>query len=193
MSNEFMDEREFELVNIIGRELGSNQRDLSRHLALSLGQTNMLIRRLVAKGLIRISQLNKKKVQYLLTPKGLAEKLRKSVKYTRHTINAIGLIKEHLKDIFTKLYGDGHRIFYVYSEGDLQFLIDSAFKDAKLAQTTIIDIKDIPQENVEGFLLVGKEHFDLKGFNLKNHLNLVEEVAKKNHLIVEQIGNNGHE
>jgi len=185
MVKEFIDEREFELINIIGRDLGSNQRVLSSHLKLSLGQTNMLIRRLVAKGLIRISQLNKKKVQYLLTPKGLSEKLRKSVKYTRHTINAIGLIREHLCDIFIKLYNEGHRTFYVYSEGDLQFLIDSAFKEAKLQEAKIIDIHAIPQENLEGFLLIGRENVDLMEFNQKNHLDLVEEVAKKNHLIVE--------
>src|SRR6185503_12552682 len=105
MTPEFVDEREFELINIIGQKLGSNQRDLSRQLSLSLGQTNMLVRRLVAKGFIRISQLNKKKVQYLLTPKGIAEKLRKSIKYTRHTLNAIGLIKDHVRDILKDVYG----------------------------------------------------------------------------------------
>jgi len=188
MSKEFIDEREFELINIIGKELGSNQRDLSRQLRLSLGQTNMLIRRLVSKGLIRISQLNKKKVQYLLTPKGLAEKLRKSVKYTRHTINAIGLIREHLCDILTGLYDQGHRHFYVYSESDLQFLIDSAFKEADLKEATIKNVKDIPQEPLEGFFLIGKENVEFNTDNVKYYLNLVEEVAKKNHLIVEQLG-----
>ena len=61
MPPDTLNEREFELVNIIGAELGSNQRDLSRHLDLSLGTTNMLIQRLIAKGYIRIKQLNKRK------------------------------------------------------------------------------------------------------------------------------------
>ena len=50
-----MDEREFELLNILGKELGSNQRDLSQKMELSLGMINMLIRRLIGKGLIYIS------------------------------------------------------------------------------------------------------------------------------------------
>ncbi|MCK5082590.1 MAG: winged helix-turn-helix transcriptional regulator, partial [Candidatus Omnitrophica bacterium] len=91
MPKEVLDEREFELVNIIGAELGSNQRDLSRQMDLSLGLTNMLIRRLVTKGFIRISQLNQRKVKYVLTPKGFAEKMRKSVKYTFKTVVSIGL------------------------------------------------------------------------------------------------------
>jgi len=52
MSQDTLDEREFELINIVGAELSSNQRDLSRHMDLSLGMTNILIRRLISKGYI---------------------------------------------------------------------------------------------------------------------------------------------
>jgi len=178
-----MDEREFELINIIGQKLGSNQRDLSRQLELSLGQTNMLIRRLVAKGLIRISQLNKKKVQYLLTPKGLSEKLAKSVKYPRHTINAIGLIKDHLKDILSELYNQGHRKFYVFSEHDLTFLIESAFRELKHDDAQLTVLKELPYSHLDGYLLIGKENVDATTLNGNKYLNLMEEVAKKNHIL----------
>lgn len=77
MPQETLNEREFELVNIIGAKLGSNQRDLSRIMDLSLGMINMLVRRMIAKGYIRINQLSKRKVEYLLTTKGFSEKTRK--------------------------------------------------------------------------------------------------------------------
>ena len=50
MPNNTLDEREFELINIIGAEMASSQRDLSQKINLSLGATNMLIRRLISKG-----------------------------------------------------------------------------------------------------------------------------------------------
>ena len=99
MPNKLLDEREFELVNIVGAKLGANQRDLSRHLNLSLGMTNMLLRRLVTKGYIRIKQLDRRKAEYILTPKGFSEKMRKSVNYTLKTISSIGLIKKNLLNI----------------------------------------------------------------------------------------------
>jgi len=182
MAKEFLDEREFELINIIGQKLGSNQRDLSRHLDLSLGQTNMLVRRLVSKGLIRISQLNKRKVQYLLTPKGISEKLRQSMKYTRHTINSIGLIKDLVKGILVRLYEQGHKKFYVYSEPDLTLLIETALKEAGLADSAMVVLKEVPRQELDGILLVGKEKADLKGHHRNNCVDLVEEVAKKNHI-----------
>jgi len=51
-----LDEREFELVNILGADLGSNQRAISRRMNLSLGMINMLIRRLISKGYVRMSE-----------------------------------------------------------------------------------------------------------------------------------------
>ena len=119
-----MEEREFELVNIIGANLASSQRDLSRHMDLSLGMTNMLIRRIVTKGYIRINQLDKKKVQYILTPKGFAEKMQKSVKYTMKTLNSIGLMKSRLLVLLKSAYDGGVRKFYVLGGMDLAGLIE---------------------------------------------------------------------
>src|SRR3989338_1124741 len=113
MIKDNLNEREFELVNIVGARIASSQRDLSRRLELSLGMTNMLLRRLVTKGYIRIRQLNKRKVEYMLTPKGFAEKMRKSVKYTLKTINSIGLIRSRLKEILSSLYERGERTFTI--------------------------------------------------------------------------------
>ena len=119
-----LDEREFELVNIIGAQLASNQRELSRHMDISLGMTNMLLHRLIAKGYIRIQQLDKRKIQYILTPKGFTEKMRKSVKYTIKTLNSIGIIKSRLKEIMQKIYEDGERDFYVLGGSDLGLLVE---------------------------------------------------------------------
>src|SRR3990167_4980198 len=130
MPTEKLSEREFELVNIVGAQLALNQRDLSRHMDLSLGAINMLVRRLVTKGHIRTRQLNKRKVEYLLTPQGFAEKMRKSIKYTLKTINSIGLIKARIQDILLDLCKSGARDFFIVGKSDLSLLIEMAAKDA---------------------------------------------------------------
>ena len=153
-----MDEREFELINIIGGDLGSNQRELSRLLDLSLGQTNMLIKRLVTKGYIRISQLNKKKVQYLLTPKGFAEKMQKSIKYTLKTINSLSLIKEKIKTVMSDLYQKGERRFFIVGKSDLAMMVDMTIKEMSLKDYSLDHFEDIPVEKTDGTLLICKEN-----------------------------------
>lgn len=183
MSNDFLDEREFELVNIIGAKLGSNQRDLSRLLDLSLGQTNMLIRRLVAKGFLRISQLNQKKVSYILTPKGLAEKMKQSVNYTLKTIHSISAIKDQIRVVVLKLYEQGEREFIVVGKSDFALLIELAFRDKGLQDYHISYRNEMPTEEIKGTILICREGIEGAVVPSQKVVNLIEELAQ-NHEIV---------
>ncbi|MBF0619420.1 MAG: winged helix-turn-helix transcriptional regulator [Candidatus Omnitrophica bacterium] len=152
-----MDEREFELINIIGMELRANQRDLSRQMNLSLGMTNMLIRRLITKGYIRIKQLNKKKMEYLLTPKGFSEKLQKSVKYTVHTINAIGLVRRGLSILLQAEYKAGVQKFYLLGGSDLAGLVEEALREQCGPSCQLIRIEKVLATMTDGVVLLCRE------------------------------------
>jgi EPS-associated MarR family transcriptional regulator len=69
----------------IFKELEANpnttQRDLSSRLNISLGKTNYLLRELILKGFIKVKNFTGnpgklKKINYLLTEKGIEEKIR---------------------------------------------------------------------------------------------------------------------
>jgi len=179
MSQDVLDEREFELINIVGVELNSNQRDLSRHMDLSLGMTNILIRRLIAKGYIRIKQLNKRKVQYILTPKGFTEKMQKSVKYTLKTITSIGLILEHVKTKILELYNKGERNFLVLGGSDLVVLVETVFKECNLAECVVSRINEFPQHEIDGIILICKENYVTNEYNLTKQIDLIKELSKR--------------
>lgn len=183
MPKDTLDEREFELVNIIGSELDSSQRDLSRLLDLSLGATNMLIRRLIAKGYIRIKQLNQRKVQYILTPKGFAEKMRKSIKYTWKTINSIGTIKKRIGEVISALYEKGERNFFILGESDFALLVDMAFKEMDLKDCHVTFVKEIPRDWTGGVLLICKENVDMQLLKRGNQVDLVHELAHHHSMI----------
>ncbi len=184
MIKEVLDEREFELVNIIGAEIGSNQRDLSRRMDLSLGMVNMLIRRLISKGYIRIEQLNKRKVKYILTPTGFAEKMRKSVKYTFKTIVSIGLLKERIKKVIAQLYHEeGHRHFTVLGKSDFALTINMVFNEMGLENHKIVYVDTLPLEEIEGVLVICKENVDINTHRFTRTVDLVHELAKDDSFI----------
>ena len=172
-----MDEREFELINIVGSEIASSQRDLSRRMNLSLGQTNMLLRRLITKGYIRISQLNKRKVQYLLTPKGFSEKMNKSVKYTLKTINSITIIKERFKALLKEIYEKGERKFFILGESDLASVVEMVMRELSFKDCSVQRIKDLPNEGVDGTILICQEDVFDK-IVAEKKVDLIHELAK---------------
>ena len=171
----------------MGAELAANQRELSRHMNLSLGMTNMLLRRLVTKGYIRIKQLDRRKVEYLLTPKGFAEKMRKSVKYTLKTINSIGLIKKQLLDILGRLYAKGHRKFYILGDSDFAELVERALIQSRWDGVKISRVKSLSEEP-DGLVLICCEDEDSRKVSGERYVDLIQELAiqqNKNQPVIE--------
>jgi len=181
MPNKLLNEREFELVNIVGARLGANQRDLSRHLNLSLGMTNMLLRRLVTKGYIRIKQLDRRKVEYILTPKGFTEKMRKSVKYTLKTITSIGLINKNILRILKDLHSEGVRKFYVLGESDLGGLIDMTIREHFKQACTYAHVQEMSSAMTDGVVLICRE--DTRVVAGLKTVNMIEELARDEELV----------
>jgi predicted transcriptional regulator len=178
MSPEPLNEREFELINIIGAQLAANQRALSRQMNLSLGMTNMLLHRMITKGYIRIKQLNQKKVEYLLTPKGFAEKMRKSVKYTLKTLQSIGLIKKQISLVLAPLYAQGYRNFFVLGEADLTGLIETVLQEEHGAACRVGRIKEIAEAHGHGVLLICAENLTCPADNGLVCVQMIHELAK---------------
>lgn len=74
-----------------------SQRTLSREVATSLGLTNLLLRRLVRKGFVKMSRVNSRTVSYLLTPRGLAEKARITHAYFENTLHLYTDTRAHIR------------------------------------------------------------------------------------------------
>src|SRR5258708_20062967 len=84
-------QRELEIRTAIGEDRPLTQRDLSQRLGVALGLTNLYLKRLARKGLIKITEFPRKpgtrqRLQYVLTGKGFAEKTRLSYAYLLHSL-----------------------------------------------------------------------------------------------------------
>jgi hypothetical protein len=81
-------------------------------LGIALGLTNLLIRRLIRKGWVRIIRIKPNRVRYLLTPAGIAEKARMSRAALQNSIrfyvDARDRIRERFATLSKELPGDGH-------------------------------------------------------------------------------------
>jgi len=95
------------LISEISNTPSITQRELSSRLNISLGKTNYLINQLVKKGLLKAQSFSRnpgklKKLSYMLTQKGLEEKIRltyyflkvKEMEYLRIKQNWLALQKD---------------------------------------------------------------------------------------------------
>ena len=81
MNEQPQKEEAFFIFKEIEANPGATQRDLSNSLNISLGKTNYLLRELIVRGYVIARNFTDnpgklKKIQYLLTEKGMEEKLK---------------------------------------------------------------------------------------------------------------------
>ena len=116
-------EKELEVLQQIQENEYITQRDLAQNTGLSLGAVNLLIKKMINTGLIKIEKLNPQKIRYILTPEGMAEKAAKTYNYIVKNYNNMLHMQNVVKAIVDKQYEQGIRYIYLYGEQDEVFEI----------------------------------------------------------------------
>jgi len=103
---------ELEILKSVDEENSITQRELAKRTGISLGSVNVLIKRLIHKGLIKIEHINSRTIKYILTPKGLMEKARLTYQYVVQSYNYISNIELKLEQIINSRKNTGKVVLY---------------------------------------------------------------------------------
>ena len=111
-------EKDFPILDALGRETISTQRDLADHAGISLGQVNYVLKSFLERGLVKITNFTNspKKIGYIyrLTPKGLEAKSALAAKFFMQKLKEYGDIKEKLAERLSTFEREKHfRVFFV--------------------------------------------------------------------------------
>nr|WP_319473666.1 winged helix-turn-helix transcriptional regulator [uncultured Sphaerochaeta sp.] len=108
--------KEFSILSYIEQNSDATQRQLSEHVGVSLGMINILLKRLVKKGLVKIERLQPNSVKYFLTPQGIASKLERTYGYIVRTYRELETYKARVIMVAEQI-AMKHRIDSVYFFG----------------------------------------------------------------------------
>ena len=116
-------QRDLEILTAIGEGRPLTQRDLSQRLGVALGLTNLYLKRLARKGLIKISEFPRKpgpgqRLRYVLTGKGFSEKTRLSYAYIVHSLDLYRRARQALRERLSQLSDGGVKRVALYGTGE---------------------------------------------------------------------------
>jgi EPS-associated MarR family transcriptional regulator len=101
-----MIESEFQILRALESNPNFSQRELSKKAGISLGKTNYCLNALIEKGLIKASNFKNSKSRtaylYKLTPKGMEEKARVTVRFLRRKMQEYEAIKAEIEELRTE-------------------------------------------------------------------------------------------
>lgn len=166
---------EFEVLNSVESKDTITQRELARKTGLSLGAVNVLIKRLINKGLLKIEHINAKTIRYILTPKGLMEKARLTYQYIILSYNHISTIESRIEQI-VKNKIDSIEVLLYGEKDELYEIIISKLHSLNEPYRLINDInKEITCNEHDCIIIVWNPEFSHKEhqMNVFNVLNAI--------------------
>lgn len=100
---DFEEEIHIRILRILRAESELSQRDLAKRLGVSLGKTNYCLAEIAKKGLVRIKRFknSQKKIAYayLLTPKGVEEKVNLTVRFLSQKMREYEALKSEIAEL----------------------------------------------------------------------------------------------
>jgi len=100
--------RELQLLEALAEEPEVRQVDLAARLGVAVGTVNWLIKRLAAKGYVKVRRIGKWRWRYLLTPRGFAEKARLTRRYLQSSMRLYRQTREEAKRLLSELRERGY-------------------------------------------------------------------------------------
>jgi DNA-binding MarR family transcriptional regulator len=115
------------------------QRDLSKNLKISLGMVNTFIKRLAKKGFFKVKTIPRGRVQYTLTPNGIAEKTRLTYQYILYSIQYYKSMREMLKNMFNTLSNQEKKRVFFYGVSELAEIAYITLQETDIKLIGVID------------------------------------------------------
>ena len=110
-------QRVLRLLDVVEQESTLTQRTLSARLGIALGLTNLYIKRLIRKGYIKCVTIRANRLAYVITPRGLSQKARLTLKFMEYSLDLYRDARRHLHRVLTSQVQSPMRVA-IYGTGE---------------------------------------------------------------------------
>lgn len=115
------------------------QADLASQLGMAVGSVNWYLKRLIKKGYVKVSRMQRRRLRYLLTPQGIAEKTRLTQKFMRASLHWYRTVRSDSTRLLQQVKRAGFDAVCIEGDGDLAEIIYLSCLEARVAVKPNID------------------------------------------------------
>ena len=107
------------ILEHIENEPDTTQATLAEKVGVAVGTVNWHLKRLVAKGYIKVTRAERKKLKYLITPEGIALRARLLVDYIQTSMGLYRLVRDRSLAAIKTIKKKGHDTVCLIGEGEV--------------------------------------------------------------------------
>ncbi|MGE5375090.1 MAG: winged helix-turn-helix transcriptional regulator [Bacteroidota bacterium] len=145
--------RELTLLENIENNPDVNQSTLASQLGVAVGTVNWHLKRLVAKGYVKVKRAERKKLRYIITPEGIALRARLAVDYVEHSFSLYRKIRQRVTEHLKAVEAVGYTRVRILGRGDIADICRLTCIEHGIE---VVDDPDAPALQVDGFKVMLK-------------------------------------
>ncbi|MFH2011576.1 MAG: MarR family EPS-associated transcriptional regulator [Pseudomonadota bacterium] len=111
MNHNYEQEIRYRLLKVLSQDPQISQREMAKRMGISLGKVNYCVSNLASKGWIKINRFKSAKDKisytYILTPKGLEEKGKITLRFLKSKLLEYEEIKKQIRELHCEVEEDG--------------------------------------------------------------------------------------
>jgi len=111
--------RELKLISEIEHDPDATQIGLAQKLGVAVGTVNWHLKRMVAKGYVKVKRAERRKLRYIVTPSGLALRARLTVDYIETSMRVYRQLRQAARQEVARAARLGYDALQVQGDGDV--------------------------------------------------------------------------
>jgi DNA-binding MarR family transcriptional regulator len=108
-----------DLLEAIERDPDVTQASLAKRLGVAVGTVNWHLKRLVAKGYVKVKRAERKKLRYIITPEGISLRARLTVSYIENSMQLYREVRDRAQMILQQVKDAGFCRVSIQGDGDI--------------------------------------------------------------------------
>jgi len=116
-----------------------SQRQLSLQLGINVASINFALKKLTKRGLVKMLGVNPRRIQYILTPKGIAEKTQLAYKFFDRNFHFYKAVRKDVENKINSIPFHGKNSVAIYGVTDLMEMAYLVIQDKEIDLVAIVD------------------------------------------------------
>jgi DNA-binding MarR family transcriptional regulator len=114
--------RDMLMLEQIEHDPDVSQASLATQLGIAVGTVNWHLKRMVAKGYVKVKRAERRKLRYIITPEGIAFRARLTIDYIEQSLLLYRRTRQHVRELLVEVRAAGYN--QVSIEGDGSSIAD---------------------------------------------------------------------
>ena len=114
---------EYALLDEIAQDSLVTQANLSKRLGIAVGSVNWYIKRLITRGWIKVSHLDRTRLQYDLTSEGMKIFTQRAMSYARDSLKVYDELRKKAKRLVSDIKKNGVTRVYINGDGPMMDIL----------------------------------------------------------------------